>query len=52
MKNCQNIQELKAFLEETDYQPFLLAEVANIPVSVLRHKLKKKLADEFEYLAA
>lgn len=44
--------ELKSFLEETDYAPFLMAESNNIPVSLLRSKLKRKLADEFEYLKA
>ena len=44
--------ELKSFLEETDYAPFLMAEASNIPVSLLRQRLKRKLADEFEYLKA
>ena len=44
--------ELKSFLEETDYAPFLMAEPNNIPVSLLRSKLKRKLADEFEYIKA
>lgn len=52
MKNCSTITELKSFLEETDYGPFLMAENPNIQVSVLRSRLKKKLADEFEYIAA
>lgn len=39
-------------MEETDYGPFLMAENPNIQVSVLRSRLKKKLADEFEYVAA
>ena len=52
MKNCGSISELKSFLEETDYAPFLMAESSNMPVSLLRQKLKRKLADEFEYLKA
>ena len=43
---------MSQFLEETDYAPFLIAENPNIQVSVLRSRLKKKLADEFEYIAA
>lgn len=52
MKNCGSVQELKAFLEETDYAPFLLAETGNLPVSLLRAKLKQKLADELDYIKA
>lgn len=44
--------ELKSFLEETDYAPFLMAESNNISVSLLRSKLKRKLADEIDYLKA
>ncbi len=40
IKNCGSIAELKSFLEETDYAPFLMAEPPNIPVSLLRSKLK------------
>jgi vacuolar-type H+-ATPase subunit C/Vma6 len=40
MKNCGSISELKSFLEETDYAPFLMAELNTISVSLLRSKLK------------
>lgn len=52
MKNCSSITELKSLLEETDYAPFLQGEQPNISVSVLRSKLKRKLADEFAYISA
>ena len=39
-------------MEETDYGQLLMAESPNIQVSVLTSRLKKKLADEFEYIAA
>lgn len=52
MKNCASIIELKSFLEETDYQSCLQADAPNIPVSLLRQRLKKKLAEEFEYIEA
>ncbi|CAD8057005.1 unnamed protein product [Paramecium primaurelia] len=52
MKNCASIPELKSFLEETDYQNCLQADNPQIPTSILRQRLKKKLADEFEYIEA
>jgi hypothetical protein len=36
MRNCGTLAELKSFLEETDYAPFLQAESSNMPVSLLR----------------
>lgn len=39
-------------LEETDYQQYLVQDSNEIQISVLRQRLKKKLADELEYIAA
>lgn len=50
MKNCGTLADLKSFLEETDYASCLMEENNNMLVSLLRAKLKRKLADEFEYL--
>jgi len=52
MRNCTSIPELKSFLEETDYAPFLQAEQSEIHIMTLRSKLRKKLADEFDYISA
>lgn len=52
MKSCNSAAELKAMLEETDYQQYLVQDSSDIQISVLRQRLKKKLADEFEYMAA
>lgn len=49
LKNCNNIGEFKLVLEDTDYAPFIQQEPTNLPVNILRKKLKQKLADEFEY---
>ena len=39
------IHLLSQFLEDTDYGAYLLTENPNMSVSLLRSKLKKKLAD-------
>ncbi|KAM3136632.1 hypothetical protein pb186bvf_011268 [Paramecium bursaria] len=52
MKSCTSIPELKSFLEETDYQNCLQADQPQIATSLLRQRLKKKLADEFDYIEA
>jgi V-type H+-transporting ATPase subunit d len=51
LRNCNNIAEFKMVLEDTDYGPYIQTEPNNLPVSLLRTKLKQKLADEFEYLS-
>ena len=38
------------FLEDTDYGVYLLVDNPNISVSLMRSKLKRKLADEIEYV--
>lgn len=38
------------FLEESDYGNYLMIDNPNISVSLMRSKLKKKLADEIEYV--
>lgn len=50
LRNCNNIGEFKLVLEDTDYAPYIQQEPSNLPVNVLRKKLKQKLAEEFEYL--
>lgn len=52
IRNCQNLEELKSFLEDTDYGSYLLTDNPNISVAMMRSKLKKKLADEIEYTCA
>eukprot|EP00330_Aristerostoma_sp_ATCC50986_P012422 CAMPEP_0114594136 /NCGR_PEP_ID=MMETSP0125-20121206/15762_1 /TAXON_ID=485358 ORGANISM="Aristerostoma sp., Strain ATCC 50986" /NCGR_SAMPLE_ID=MMETSP0125 /ASSEMBLY_ACC=CAM_ASM_000245 /LENGTH=369 /DNA_ID=CAMNT_0001794077 /DNA_START=42 /DNA_END=1151 /DNA_ORIENTATION=+ len=52
LRNAKDITEFKLVLEDTDYFPYISNEPPNIPVSLLRAKLKRKLADEFEYLQA
>lgn len=37
-------------MEDTDYGAYLLIDNPNISVSLMRAKLKRKLADEIEYL--
>lgn len=39
-------------MEETDYATYINQDPSNIPVSLLRTRLKQKLADEFEFLSA
>lgn len=51
-KNCGNLAELKSFLEDTDYGPYMLTESPNMPISLLRSRLKKKLADEIDYISS
>jgi V-type H+-transporting ATPase subunit d len=58
-KNCGNLAELKSvflafiqFLEDTDYGPYMLSESPNMPISLLRSRLKKKLADEIDYVSS
>jgi len=50
LRNCNNIGEFKLVLEDTDYAPYIQQEPSNLPVNVLRKKLKQKLAEEFEYM--
>ena len=38
------------FLEENDYGNYLMIDNPNISVSLMRSRLKKKLADEIEYV--
>lgn len=49
-KNCGNIAELRSFLEDTDYGPYLLNEAGNMPISLLKARLKKKIGDEIDYV--
>ena len=51
-KNCGNLGELKSFLEDTDYGPYMLTEGPNMPISLLRSRLKKKLAEEIDYVSS
>lgn len=52
LKNCQSLVDFKTVLEETDYGYLFTAENnPNIPVSVIRQKLKSKLADEVTYMS-
>ena len=36
-------------MEDSDYGTYLLTDTPNISVSMMRSRLKKKLADEIEY---
>jgi V-type H+-transporting ATPase subunit d len=48
--NLGSLAELKSFLEDTDYGPYLINDGPNLPVSVLRSRLKRKVAEEIEYV--
>ena len=50
IKNCANIGELRSFLEDTDYGPFLISESPNMVISTLKSKLKKKIGEEIDYI--
>eukprot|EP00825_Cyclidium_porcatum_P031544 TRINITY_DN3341_c0_g1_i1.p1 TRINITY_DN3341_c0_g1~~TRINITY_DN3341_c0_g1_i1.p1 ORF type:complete len:409 (-),score=88.01 TRINITY_DN3341_c0_g1_i1:940-2166(-) len=52
MKNCQSLAELKTILEDTDYEQCLNLDMQEIPIPILRQRLKQKLADEFNYISA
>mmetsp|Transcript_48385 Transcript_48385/g.67234 ORF Transcript_48385/g.67234 Transcript_48385/m.67234 type:complete len:387 (+) Transcript_48385:42-1202(+) len=52
LRNAKDINEFKLVLEDTDYYQYISSEPSNIPISLLKSKLKRKLADEFEYLSA
>eukprot|EP01017_Pseudomicrothorax_dubius_P022737 TRINITY_DN2456_c0_g1_i2.p1 TRINITY_DN2456_c0_g1~~TRINITY_DN2456_c0_g1_i2.p1 ORF type:complete len:386 (-),score=119.40 TRINITY_DN2456_c0_g1_i2:120-1277(-) len=51
LKASSSLADFKTVLEETDYGSLFISENPTLPVSVIRQKLKKKLADEFTYLA-
>jgi V-type H+-transporting ATPase subunit d len=52
LKNTNNLQDFKTALEETDYAEYLQFETPTITVAAIKQRLKKKLADEFEYMQA
>ncbi|KAL4463023.1 hypothetical protein ABPG72_022230 [Tetrahymena utriculariae] len=52
MKTSNNLQDLKSHLEETDYANYLQNDVLELTIPLLRQKLKKKLADELDYIQA
>lgn len=52
MKTSTNLNDLKSHLEETDYSAYLQNDVLELTIPLLRQKLKKKLADELDYIQA
>lgn len=52
LKNCSSFVELKAQLEDTDYKEYLQGETGELTIPKLIEKLRKKLADEIDYIAA
>lgn len=43
---------IQQHLEETDYANYLQNDSAELSIPLLRQKLKKKLADELDYISA
>lgn len=52
LKNCNNLQEVKSIMEETDYKEYLQSEPSDMSIPQMLEKLRKKLADEIDYVAA
>jgi len=50
IRDCTNLSDVKMVLEETDYLPFLQSEPTPAPTSVIRNKMKEKLAKEFDFI--
>ena len=50
LKSCQNLNEFKLVLEDTDYGPYITAEQSPIEIVVLKKRCKEKLMGEIEYL--
>ena len=50
LKGCQNLNEFKLVLEDTDYGPYLAAEASPIEIVVLKRRCKEKLMGEIEYM--
>lgn len=42
----------KQHLEETDYAEYLQNDTTELSIPLLRQKLKKKLADELDFISA
>lgn len=52
LKNCTNLSDFKLVLEDTDYSYYIATEASPIEISVLKNKLRVKLAKEIEHLIA
>ena len=52
LKSCQNLNELKLVLEDTDYKGYIVEEANPIETSVLKTRCRQKLADEINYIIA
>lgn len=50
LKGCQNLNEFKLVLEDTDYGPYLAAEASPIEIVVLKRRCKEKLMGEIEFM--
>ena len=50
LKQCQNLNEFKLVLEDTDYGPYIMAEQSPIEIVVLKKRCKEKLMGEIEYI--
>lgn len=52
LSTCDNLEDLRSSLEETDYGTFLQDEPSPLLVSTISRRCYEKLADEFRYLKA
>jgi V-type H+-transporting ATPase subunit d len=52
LEACDNLEDVRSALEETDYGQFLQDEPSPIAVATLSKRCYEKLADEFDFLKA
>jgi V-type H+-transporting ATPase subunit d len=52
LSNCENLEDLRSALEETDYSNFLQDEPSPLLVSTISKKCYEKLADDFRFVKA
>lgn len=52
LKSCTNLSDFKLVLEDTDYNHCIAPEPSPIEITVLKNRLREKLAKEIEHLIA
>lgn len=52
LKACQNMNEFKLVLEDTDYAPYISHEPNPIESTTLKNRCKEKLCKEIEHMIA
>ena len=50
LKSCQNLNEFKLVLEDTDYGPYIVAEQSPIEIVVLKKRCKEKLMGQIVFI--